>query len=78
MQNVQGKFMGSGVTTATAKFRPERKGAGVLDLYLKINETQLKSMNDLLRAYGKFDVTAGRLFRLSLNYTSKTILYPAT
>lgn len=53
-----GKFMGSGTTTATGEFRPEKKGPD-LDLYVKIDNTQLKSMNELLRAYGKFDVAAG-------------------
>ena len=53
-----GKFMGSGVTRMTGEFRPEKKGPD-LDLYLKIDNTQLRSMNDLLRAYGNFDVTAG-------------------
>lgn len=55
---LSGKFMGSGVTSATAKFRPEKKGPD-FDFYVKIEDTQLKSMNDLLRAYGDFDVTAG-------------------
>jgi len=53
-----GKFMGSGTTTATATFRPEKQGPD-LDLYVKIDNTQLTSMNDLLRAYGNFDVSAG-------------------
>ncbi|HRF91438.1 MAG TPA: DUF748 domain-containing protein, partial [Desulfobacter postgatei] len=55
---LSGKFMGNGVTSASAKFRPEKKGPD-FDLYVKIEDTQLKSMNDLLRAYGDFDVTAG-------------------
>jgi hypothetical protein len=52
------KFMGSGNTTASANFRPEKAGPD-LDLYLKIEDTQLTAMNDLLRAYGNFDVSAG-------------------
>jgi hypothetical protein len=55
---LQGKFMGSGVTRMNGEFRPEKKGPD-LDLYLKIDNTQLKSMNEVLRAYGKFDVVAG-------------------
>ncbi|QWV93475.1 DUF748 domain-containing protein [Geomonas oryzisoli] len=55
---MSGKFMGSGATQATATFRPEDKGPD-LDLYLKIDNTQLVSLNDLLRSYGNFDVTAG-------------------
>jgi hypothetical protein len=55
---LKGMFMGSGVTRMTGTFRPEKKGPD-LDLYLKIDPTQLTSLNDLLRAYGKFDVVAG-------------------
>lgn len=42
----------------TGTFRPEKNGPD-LDLYLKIDPTQLTSLNDLLRAYGKFDVVRG-------------------
>lgn len=59
---VTGMFMGNGATNATATFRPETNGAD-LDLHLKIADTQLTSMNSLLRAYGNFSVTAG-LFSL--------------
>ncbi|WP_460593935.1 DUF748 domain-containing protein [Geomonas sp. Red276] len=55
---LRGKFMGSGDTSATGDFRAEKK-APDFDLYLKIDNTQLTSMNDLLRAYGNFDVAAG-------------------
>jgi hypothetical protein len=55
---LNGKFMGSGATKVTGDFRPEKKGPD-LDLYVKIDNTQLTSLNDLLRAYGKFDVVAG-------------------
>jgi hypothetical protein len=55
---LKAKFMGSGITTASADFRPE-KGGPDLDLYVKMEETQLTAMNDLLRAYGDFDVSAG-------------------
>jgi len=54
----RGLFMGKGKATASATFRPEAKGAD-FDLKVAIEETPLASMNDLLRAYGKFDVTAG-------------------
>jgi hypothetical protein len=53
-----GKFMGSGATTMTGDFRTVGKTADI-DLYLKIANTQLTSLNDLLRAYGKFDVVRG-------------------
>lgn len=55
---LKAKFMGSGMTTATATFRPEKEGPD-FDLSLKIEDTQLTTMNDLLRAYGNFDVSAG-------------------
>lgn len=56
--NVTGQFMGTGATTASATFRPEKNGPD-FDLQAKIIRTQLTSMNDLLRAYGKFDIVAG-------------------
>ena len=55
---LQGNFMGSGRTLATATFRPEVHGPD-FDLNIKIEGTQLRSMNDLLRAYGDFDVVGG-------------------
>jgi Domain of Unknown Function (DUF748) len=55
---LQGKFMGSGATRVTAHFRPDHKRPD-FDLNVKIEETQMTAMNDLLRAYGNFDVTAG-------------------
>jgi uncharacterized protein DUF748 len=55
---LKGKFMGSGIMTASANFRPEKKGPD-LDLFVKIEETQLTTMNDMLRSYGDFDVSAG-------------------
>ncbi len=56
--NLKGKFMGSGNLGASATFRPLRKGPD-LNLAVSIEHTDLKTMNDLLRAYGKFDVAAG-------------------
>ncbi len=53
-----GKFMGSGITEATATFRPDQKRPD-FDLKLDIRDTDLRSLNDLLRAYGKFDVASG-------------------
>ena len=54
-----GQFMGSGNTSveaivSTATPNPD------LDLWLTIEETQLRSMNNLLRTWGNFDVTAGQ------------------
>ena len=53
-----GRFMGSGPAVATASFRPENKMAD-LSLDVAIQNTDLTTMNDMLRAYGKFDVTKG-------------------
>ena len=53
-----GRFMGNGATTATAAFRPERNGPD-FRLSVRIEDTDMRAMNDMLRAYGKFDVTAG-------------------
>lgn len=55
---LKGKFMGSGAVDAKATFYPEGKQAN-FEMKLAVQETQLKSLNDLLRAHGKFDVTGG-------------------
>lgn len=55
---LKGKFMGDGSLGAAATFRPQKKGPD-LNLAISIEETDLKTMNNLLRAYGDFDVTAG-------------------
>ncbi len=57
-----GAFMGSGDTMVSGTFRPETKSPD-FDLSIKIERTQIRVLNNLLRAYGKFDVTAG-LFSL--------------
>jgi hypothetical protein len=53
-----GTFMGSGATLATATFRPEKSGPD-FDLSVRVENTDMRTMNDLLRAYGKFDVASG-------------------
>lgn len=55
---LNGKFMGSGATVIRATFRPETS-APDFDLDVRIDDTQMRAMNPLLRAYGKFDVTGG-------------------
>jgi hypothetical protein len=55
---MHGKFMGSGATEATMTFRPHQKG-GDLNLKVSIEHTDLTKMNELLRAYGKFEVAGG-------------------
>jgi hypothetical protein len=56
--SVKAQFMGSGSTTVSATFRPENRGPD-LDLFVTIGATRLTSMNNLLRSYGDFDVSAG-------------------
>jgi hypothetical protein len=56
--DVRGKFMGSGATHLVASFRPEQQGPD-FDIDLKIENTDMTAMNDILRAYGKFDVVRG-------------------
>ncbi|HYY25063.1 MAG TPA: DUF748 domain-containing protein [Candidatus Udaeobacter sp.] len=55
---MKAKFMGSGPAQLEAAFRPETKGPD-FNLALSIEDTDLRTMNDLLRAYGNFDVVAG-------------------
>jgi hypothetical protein len=55
---LRGRFMGSGDTSVSATFRPEKEGPD-FDIRIAIKDTRMKSMNDLFRAYGNFDVSAG-------------------
>ena len=55
---LRGRFMGSGRAQGTAVFYPEGRHAN-FEGKLAIEGTQLKSLNDLLEARGKFDVAAG-------------------
>ena len=57
---VSGKFMGSGDTTFSGVLRPEDQGPN-FDFDLASQNTDLTSLNDLLRAFGKFDVASGRV-----------------
>jgi hypothetical protein len=56
---LHGKFMGSGNTSLVGYFLPSRK-APAFNINLAIEQTQLTSLNDVLRAYGRFNVAAGR------------------
>ena len=56
---MQGQFMGSGRTAVRATFRPERSGPD-FDLAVAIEDTDLPSMNEMLSAHGKLDVTKGK------------------
>jgi hypothetical protein len=53
-----GKFMDSGLAKITTHFKPRTKRAD-FDVNLSIEETDLKRMNDLVRAFGRVDVTSG-------------------
>jgi len=55
---IHGKFMGTGETQISAIIRPPEDSPD-LELKIKIAGTQIRSMNNLLRAYGKFDVVGG-------------------
>jgi hypothetical protein len=52
---VTGRFMGSGRTVVGANFLPETHGPDFA-LAASIEETDMRALNSLLRAYGNFDV----------------------
>lgn len=56
---LRGKFMGSGDTSVAGNFLASQQGPEV-NLKIAIQNTDLPSLNDLLRAYGRFDVAAGK------------------
>jgi len=56
---LRGKFMGSGDTNLWGNFLASQHGPA-FDLKVAIQNTDLPSMNDILRAYGRFDVAAGQ------------------
>ena len=55
-----GKLMGSGDATLSGVLRPEHQGPD-FDFDLASRDTDLTSLNDLLRAYGKFDIASGKV-----------------
>jgi hypothetical protein len=55
---VTGKFMGSGLTQMSGTFRPERDSPD-FNLQIRMVKTKMRSLNDVLRAYGNFDVAEG-------------------
>ncbi len=57
---VTGRFMGTGRSVITGTFRPEKPSPD-FDVGVQIVKTELKSFNDVLRAYGDFDVHRGNL-----------------
>jgi uncharacterized membrane protein YagU involved in acid resistance len=54
-----GKFMGSGDTRVSGNFLASKHGPA-FNMSVAIQNTDLPSMNDILRAYGRFDVAAGQ------------------
>jgi hypothetical protein len=57
---LRGKFMGTGDTSVEGDFLASQQGPA-FNLKVAIQNTDITSMNDLLRAYGSFDVAAGQL-----------------
>jgi hypothetical protein len=57
--DVTGRFMNSGPLKLDAKFEPQRQRTD-LDLDLAVSDVDVTTLNDLWRAYGNFDLTAGR------------------
>jgi hypothetical protein len=55
---LRGMFMGTGATQINGMFRPETKSPD-FDLSIRIWETHVKTMNNLLRAYGGVDIASG-------------------
>ncbi|WP_447983344.1 DUF748 domain-containing protein [Nitrospira sp. Nam74] len=55
---VTGKFMGSGLTQMSGTFRPERDFPD-FNLKIRMVKTKMRSLNDVFRAYGNFDVVEG-------------------
>jgi hypothetical protein len=56
--SLRGKFMGSGDTTIDGNFLAEQQGPG-FDMNVAIKNTDMTSMNNLLLAFGRFDVQQG-------------------
>jgi hypothetical protein len=55
---LRGRSVGGGATVASATFRPETNGPD-FDLNVRIENTDMHAMNDLLRAHATFDVSSG-------------------
>ena len=57
---LEGKFMGSGNAKVSAAFLASHSGPA-FNMNVALQNTDLTLLNDLLRAYGRFDVAAGKL-----------------
>ena len=58
---LKGAFMGAGTATAEATFKSEKSGPA-FDIGVRIEEVDVTRMNDIFRAYGRFDASSGRFF----------------
>jgi len=58
---LKGAFMGSGTATADATFKAEKSGPS-FDIEVRVEEVDVTKLNDIFRAYGRFDVSAGRFY----------------
>ncbi len=56
--DIAGKFLGSGPSVIHATFRPQTKSPD-FDLSVQVENTDMRTMNDLLRANANIDVSAG-------------------
>ncbi len=61
----QGKFMGTGPSLIDVAWRPNVKSSSDFNLNLRVENTEMKRMNDLIRAYANFDVKEGWFFLYS-------------
>jgi hypothetical protein len=57
---LRGKFMGSGDTNIAGDFLASQQGP-TINMKVAIENTDLTSLNDLMRSFGRFDVAAGQL-----------------
>jgi Domain of Unknown Function (DUF748) len=61
---LKGAFMGSGTATAEATFKADKSGPS-FDIGVRVEEVDVTKLNDLFRAYGRFDSSAGRFYLYS-------------
>jgi hypothetical protein len=70
---LRGRFMGSGLMVANGTFRPERSGPD-FQVNVRIENTDMRAMNKVLRAHGRFDVVAGTFsFYAEINVKNQTM-----
>ncbi|MGH7305391.1 MAG: DUF748 domain-containing protein, partial [Candidatus Rokuibacteriota bacterium] len=61
---LKGACMGSGTATAEGTFKAERAGPS-FDIGVRVEEVDVTRLNDLFRAYGRFDTASGHFFLYS-------------